>query len=88
MGDLGLRSRHLRPLVEDLLQEHFYSRVLYNLKQRKLNGYLHQVTLRCTVDLVWKYEIVIPFHIVCLFVCWSRIFHSYRHAAIADEYQL
>ena len=68
LGDLGLRSRHLRPLVEDLLQEHFYSRVLYNLKQRKLNGYLHQVTLRCTADLVWKYEIVIPFYIVCLSV--------------------
>lgn len=42
----GLQTQHCRSVVEDFVQEHFYSRVLYNLKQRKLQGYLHQVTSR------------------------------------------
>lgn len=41
-GTLGLQTQYCRSVVEDFLQEHFYSRVLYNLKQRKLQGYLHQ----------------------------------------------
>lgn len=42
----GLQTQYCRSVVEDFLQEHFYSRVLYNLKQRKLQGYLHQVMSR------------------------------------------
>lgn len=41
-GTPGLQTQYCRSVVEDFLQEHFYSRVLYNLKQRKLQGYLHQ----------------------------------------------
>ncbi|XP_062617863.1 germinal-center associated nuclear protein-like [Saccostrea cucullata] len=38
----SLRVQYCRTVVEDFLQEQFYRPVLYNLKQRKLTGYLHQ----------------------------------------------
>ncbi|XP_061179067.1 germinal-center associated nuclear protein-like [Saccostrea echinata] len=38
----GLRVQHCRAVVEDFIQDQFYRPVLYNLKQRKLSGYLHQ----------------------------------------------
>ncbi|XP_048739403.2 germinal-center associated nuclear protein-like isoform X2 [Ostrea edulis] len=38
----SLTVQHCRTAVESVLQEQFYSRLLYNLKKRKLGGYLHQ----------------------------------------------